>query len=137
MSEQHVELARRVLEAFNRTFADGSPDLYELLDREVDWAPMSALLDGTSYHGHDGVRQWVEEMKRDWTSFETRPERFVDLDDERVLTLGRWRARGRSGDELLDFRQASWLLQFKGRRVVRLRTFTDRRKALEAAGLRD
>jgi hypothetical protein len=35
-------------------------------------------------------------MKRDWTTYEIRPERYLDLGDDRVLTLGAWRARGRS-----------------------------------------
>jgi len=30
-------------------------------------------------HGHDGVREWMEEMKRDWTTFEVRPERYLEL----------------------------------------------------------
>ncbi len=137
MSQENVEIARRLFGAFNRTFADGTPDLYELLDPEVEWVPMSALLEGTRYHGHDGVRRWMEEMKRDWTTFELRPERFLDLGDDRVLTLGRWRAQGRGGGVLLDFQQASWLATYREGKLVLLRTFTDRKDALEAAGLKD
>jgi ketosteroid isomerase-like protein len=96
MSQENVEIARRSFEAFNRTFNEGTPDLYEMLDPEVEWVPMSALLEGTAYHGHDGVRRWLEDMKRDWTTYEIRPERYLDLGDDRVLTLGAWRARGRS-----------------------------------------
>jgi ketosteroid isomerase-like protein len=135
MSEETVEFARRAFEAFNRTYAEGTPDLYELLDPEVEWVPMSALLEGTRHHGHDGVREWVEEMKWDWATFETRPERFLDLGDDRVLALGRWRARGRGGDVLLDIPQAAWLVQYRKGKLLRLQTFTDQKKALEAAGL--
>ena len=56
MSQENVEIARRSFEAFNRTFKERTPDLYETLDPEVEWVPMSALLMRTSYHGHDGVR---------------------------------------------------------------------------------
>jgi ketosteroid isomerase-like protein len=135
MSQENVEISRRLTEAFNRTFAEGSPDLYELLDPEVEWVPMSALVDGTRYHGHDGVRQWMEEMKRDWTSYEVRPERYLDLGDDRVLTLGIWRAEGRGGGVLLDFQQASWLTRYREGKIVLLQTFTDRTEALEAAEL--
>jgi ketosteroid isomerase-like protein len=135
MSQENIELARRGFEAFNRTFTEEAPDLYEILDPEVEWVPMSALLMRTRYHGHDGVRQWVEEMRRDWTTFEVRPERYVDVGDDRVLALGSWRAKGRGGDVLLDFPQAAWLVQYRKRRLVRLQTFTDRKQALEAAGL--
>jgi ketosteroid isomerase-like protein len=137
MSQETVELARRAFEAFNRTFNEGTPDYWELLDPEVEWVPMSALLEGTRYHGLDGVRQWMEEMKRDWTSYEVRPEHHIDLGDDRVLTLGTWRAQGRGGGVLLDFQQASWLQQYRKGKAVRLQTFTDRKKAFEAAGLRE
>ena len=81
------------------------------------------------------MRVWFEEMKRDWTSFEVRPEQFRDLGDDRVLVLGSWRARGRGGEVLLEFSQAAWLVQYRNGKQVRLETFTDRKKALEAAGL--
>jgi ketosteroid isomerase-like protein len=135
MSQENVEVARRSFEAFNRTFVEGTPDLHETLDPEVEWVPMSALLMRTSYHGHDGVRQWIEEMKRDWTIFEVRPERFVDVGDDRVLVLGSWRAQGRKGEALLDIPQAAWLVEYRNGKLVRLRTFTDRKEALEAAEL--
>jgi ketosteroid isomerase-like protein len=114
---------------------EGTLDLHETLDPEVEWVPMSALLMRTSYHGHDGVRQWIEEMKRDWTIFEVRPERFVDVGDDRVLVLGSWRAQGRKGEALLDIPQAAWLVEYRNGKLVRLRTFTDRKEALEAAEL--
>jgi ketosteroid isomerase-like protein len=137
MSQENVEIVRRAFEAFNRTFTEGAPDYWELLDPEVEWIPMSALLEGTRYHGHDGVREWMEVMKRDWTSYEVRPERHVDLGDDRVLTMGTWRARGRGGGVLLEFQHATWLQELRKGKVVRLQTFTDRKKALEAAGLRE
>jgi ketosteroid isomerase-like protein len=88
VSQETIERARRGFEAFNRTFNEKTRDLYEVLDPNVEWVPMSALLDGTAYHGHDGVQRWIEDMKRDWTTYEIRPERYLDLDDDRVLTLG-------------------------------------------------
>jgi ketosteroid isomerase-like protein len=135
MSQETVELARRGFEAFNRTYAEGTPDLFETLDPEVEWVPMSALLEGTGNHGHDGVRQWFEEMRRDWTSYETKPEDFLDVGDDRVLVLGSWRARGRRGEVMLDIPQAAWLLGFRKGKIVRVQTFTERKKALKVAGL--
>jgi ketosteroid isomerase-like protein len=137
MSQENVEIARRVFGAFNQAFTVGTPELYELLDPEVEWVPISALLEGTRYHGHDEVRRWIEDMKRDWTIFEVRPERFLDLTDDRVLALGTWRARGRSSGVELDSQPAAWLVQLRDDKAVRMQTFTDRAQALEAAGLRE
>jgi hypothetical protein len=57
--------------------------------------------------------------------------------DEGVLVLGSWRAQGRKGEALLDIPQAAWLVQYQKGLLVRLRTFTDRAEALEAAGLEE
>jgi ketosteroid isomerase-like protein len=81
------------------------------------------------------VRQWIEDMKRDWEAFEPRPEDFRDLGDDRVLALGSWHARGRGGNVPLDFPQAAWLARYREGRLVRMQSFTERKKALEAAGL--
>jgi ketosteroid isomerase-like protein len=135
MSQENVEIAHQVSEAFNRAFADGTTDLYELLDPDVEWVPIKALLEGTTYRGHEGVRRWIEELRRDWAAFETRPEQFRDLGDHGVLALGTWRAQGRGGDVLLDVPQAAWLLQYRKGKIIRMQTFTERKKALEAAGL--
>jgi ketosteroid isomerase-like protein len=137
MSRENVEVARRLFEEFNRTFTEGTGDLYALIDPDVEWIPINAMLEGTTYRGHEGVRQWIEDVKRDWAEFEARPERFVDLGDDGVLALGAWRARGRVGDVLLDIPQAAWLGQYREGRIVRMQTFTERKKALEAAGLRE
>jgi ketosteroid isomerase-like protein len=137
MPQENVDVARRAFEAFNRTYAEGTPDLYEFLDPNVEWVPMSALLIRTRYHGHDGVREWMEESKRDWTAFEVRPERFLDVGGDRVLAIGSWRAQGRKGGVPLDIPQASWLTQWRNGRAVLLQTFTDRNAALEAAGLQE
>jgi hypothetical protein len=42
-----VEVARRAFEAFNRTYAEGTPDLYGFLDPNVELVPMTALLTRT------------------------------------------------------------------------------------------
>jgi ketosteroid isomerase-like protein len=135
MSLENVELARRGFEAFNRAIAEGDPDLYGLLDPEVEWISIMTILEGTTYHGVEGVRHWIEDVRRDWTTFEARSEQFRDLGDDRVLVLGSWRAQGRGGEVLLDIPQAAWLLQMRKGKVVRMQTFTERKKAFEAAGV--
>jgi ketosteroid isomerase-like protein len=137
MSQDAVEVARRAFEAFNLAFAEGADDLYEVLDPDVEWIPVMAVLEGRTYHGTEAVRRWVAELRQDWAAFEVKPEQFRDLGEGRVLALGSWRAQGRRGAVPLDFPQAAWLLQIRGERVTRLRAYTDRVEALEAAGLQD
>ena len=132
-----MDAARRMHPAFNRAFTQGDDDeLFELLDPEAEWIPITAGLDGTSYQGEPAIRGWMEEMKRQWEVFATRPEEFIDLGDDRVLVLGTWQARGRGSGVELDSQQAGWLVQCKAGKVIRMQTFTDRGRALETAGFR-
>jgi ketosteroid isomerase-like protein len=137
MSEENVEAVRAFVEAVNRTFTEGTSDLFERVDPEVEWLPLAAIVEGTRYQGPDGVRQWIEDVKRDWTIWEVRTDELLDLGDGRVLALGSWHARGRRGGTALDIEQAAWLLEIRQGKVRRMETFTERRKALEAVGLRE
>jgi ketosteroid isomerase-like protein len=137
MSQENVEIVPRAFAAFNRTFTEGTLEFYEFIDPEVEWIPITALLEGTRYQGHDGVRQWIEDMKRDWEVFETHPKEFRDLGDDRVLVLGTWRAQGRGSAVELDFPRAAWVVRFRDGKIIRLQTFTDRELAFEAAGLQE
>jgi ketosteroid isomerase-like protein len=137
LPDEALEVARRAFEAFNRTFNEGTPDLFRVLDPEIEWIPVLAVLEGRAYHGTEEVRGWLEDLKEYWTAFEVRPEQFRDLGDDRVLVLGAWRAQGRRGQVPLDFPQAAWLMHIRNGRLLRLQAFTDRREALEAAGLRE
>jgi ketosteroid isomerase-like protein len=126
MSQANVEVARRVFRAFNRTFSEGTRDLYDVLDPDVEFIPITTIVEGgTGYRGEQGVRRWVEEMRRDWAAWELKPEQFRDLGGDRVLILGAWRAQGVRGEAPLEFPQAAWLLQVVGEKITRVQAFTD------------
>ena len=131
MSKEDFEIPRRLIDAFNRRDLDA---FVELLDPNVEWIPIMAALEGRVYRGHKGVRAWIEALDEDWEHFEPCFEEFHDLGD-RILIFGHWRARGRASGVELDNQPATWLYKIKEGKVVRMRTFTDRAEALEAAGL--
>jgi ketosteroid isomerase-like protein len=131
MSQENVEIARSVHDAFNRRDIVA---LLGLLDPEVEWIPMLATLEGNVYRGHAGVRRWLQDLDVDWEYFETSPGEFRDMGD-RVLVLGSWHARGRASGVQLEDQPGSWLIHFKGGKVMRQQTYTDRAEAFEAVGL--
>jgi ketosteroid isomerase-like protein len=135
--EENVEIARRSFAAFNRTVAEGVDDYYEFLDAEIEWIPITALLDGRTYRGPDGVRRWVDDIERDWAVYEIRWKEGLDLGDGRVLAFGVWDCLGRRGGVELSFDHATWLIELRDGKLIRLQTFADRSEALEAAGLRE
>ncbi|MGH2925503.1 MAG: nuclear transport factor 2 family protein, partial [Solirubrobacterales bacterium] len=119
-----IEIARRAFDAFNRSFAEGTNDYFELLHEEVEWAPITALLDGASYSGHDEVRDWIEDWRRDWAMYEIWSDEVHDLGEGRVLIFGTWHARGRRGGVQLSFAPGAWLIDVQGEKVTRSQTFT-------------
>ena len=135
MSQEDVEIARSGFEAFNRAFSEGPPTSTRHSTRRSSGSRCRRSWRQRITGAHDEVRDWLEEMKRDWTSFEVRPEQFRDLGNGRVLALGSWRAQGRGSEVPLEFPQAAWLVQYRKGKLVRLQTFTERKQALEAAGL--
>ena len=137
MSQESLDAFRRDFEAFNRSFTDGTDDFFELLDRGVEWIPITALLDGTIYRGPAEVRKWMDDLRRDWEIYEVTWEEIRDLDEDRVLAIGNWHARGRRSGVELHLQRAAWLADYRNRRLVRLETFSDPSKALEAMGLRE
>lgn len=134
--QESVDIARRSFGAFNRTVAEGVDDYYELLDAEIEWVPITALLDGRTYRGRESVRRWVDDIKRDWAVYEIRWKEGLDLGDGRILAFGAWDCLGRRGGVHLSFDQAAWLIELRGGKLIRLQTFADRSEALEAAGPR-
>src|SRR3712207_2788768 len=92
-----VETVRKGIEAYNRSDLDA---LLQLSQPDVCMVPVRALLEGSEYRGHDGVRRFLADMDEDWSEREISATEMRDL-GERVLVLGTFRAVGRaSGSEV-------------------------------------
>ena len=129
------EIARilRNYDTFHAAFSgEDEQSFLEFLDEDVEWVPIMAALEGRSYHGHDGVRQWFADLRRDWETFQPHPEEIHELGDGHYLVLGHWRARGKeSGVELAQ--AAAWLGHWRDGLMLRLETFTTQEEGLRAA----
>jgi uncharacterized protein len=133
MSKENVETFKRGAKAANNRDLDA---LLKELHPEVVWHPaMSALLGGseTVFQGHDGVRRWFRDVTDTFpeTEFE-----FPDIRDlgDRVVALGRFRARGRvSGAETET--PFAYVVDVEDGRMIQVRAYRDHQEALKAAGL--
>ena len=126
----NVEVVRAVFEAFTANDLEAQGRLWH---DDAEFIPVLARLEGHVYRGSEGVREWVEQLERDWEFFEACPDGYRDLGD-RVVVLGSWRARGRTSGVELDSAQATWVVEVRDGKVSRWETFTDRDEALRAAG---
>jgi ketosteroid isomerase-like protein len=132
MSQEYVETYRRAVDAANRRDLDA---LLDEFDSDVEWHPALVGLGAEVYRGEAGVREMFRDVDENLASAVAEVFEVRDL-GERVLALGRLRARGHeSGAQAeVSFNQ---LVDFKHGKVIRLRTFLDRQEALQAAGLKE
>jgi uncharacterized protein len=141
MSEENVEILRRMYSAFNA--ATSAPNPVEAIrvvfepyaDPEIVWEPEASAPEGQIRHGIDGVMENFDVILEGLENLRQVPERFIDSGD-RVVVLVRTEVRFRTtGLELNE----DWahLITMRDGKIVRVQQFRDRAKALEAAGLEE
>ena len=128
--EDTVARLQRGIEAFNRRDLDGA---LEPLDPDVELVTMRAVLEGGSYHGHEGLRRLLRDMSEDWERFQLEPDEFRPMGTDRVLVLGTVHATGRASGVAGRY-EAAWLCNVRAGRVVRVQFYADRDQAIAEAG---
>src|SRR5690242_2116154 len=132
MPVDKVDVARRVVDAYNRRDVEGL--FAELATSDFEWYPAIVRgLDGSVYRGRAGVERFNVDTSENWAELQSLPEEFRDLGD-RVLILGRLKGRGKASGAPVDAPQAI-VLDFRGDRIWRSRVYLDHAEGLRAAGL--
>jgi ketosteroid isomerase-like protein len=91
VSEQNVELHRRLIEAYNTRDTE---TFIALCDPRIEIHSVFAAPGGADYNGHDGVRKWLQDLEETWgEEFRVQPEAFFDL-GENTLMFGVLHGRG-------------------------------------------
>jgi ketosteroid isomerase-like protein len=89
------------------------------------------------WKGPDGMAEAWRDFLSAWEEFRIEAHDFRELDDERILALGRWSGRGRaSGLELKQmWTKGAALWQIREGKVTRLVVYFDAERALADLGL--
>jgi ketosteroid isomerase-like protein len=130
MSEENVEIVRKVIDAFNR----GDLDAWlGFLSPEVVWEslPLPGFRD--VYRGRAEAREWIE-LLLEVFDFHLEIDEITALSDDRVLMAASTRGRGRGSG--LPLERQSWeVLWLADGLITRRQGLLTRDEALEAAGL--
>lgn len=131
VSEQNVELHRRVMEAYNARDRDA---FIALCDPSVEVHSVFASVGGAVYHGNDGIRRLFEDLKEAWGGeFRIEPEAFYDL-GEHTLAFSVLHGRGRqSGAEVAV--PAAAVAKWHDELMVYFRRYAHREDALRDLGV--
>jgi len=129
MSQENVELTYQAFGAFNRRDLGA---FLALMDADVEAGSRLAAMEG-GYHGHDGIRQWWQNLLDAIPDYTLEPVEARDLED---LTLTTLRTRGHGADSDTPVEDTVWILaDWRDKKVVRWRVLSTQAEALEAVGL--
>jgi uncharacterized protein len=132
MSEQNVEVVRRVSEAFARGDLD---TVFALVSPEIEWdfSHADTWLEEQSYQGYAAIMEFFSVWVGEWDDYHFELEEVIDAGD-RVVAIVRDEGRAKSSGVKLERRHAEiWTL--RGGRVVKIEPFDHKNEALEAVGL--
>ena len=134
MSQENVEIVQRSFQAFN---ADGLAGAIEFWDPDIVWHTDPGVPEPGVYTGADSVRTYLEGFIRAFGAWHIESEELIDLGGEEVLSLlkvgGRPLGQTDRETQILNW---AWIVSIREDKITRVRSFFDRDRALETAGLR-
>ena len=107
MSREKVEIARRALQASNRTPKPDFDTVNKLYHPDHVLVAAISGVEGRSYQGATGFRDYLREMNETWAERAMRIERLEAIDDERVLAVGVWTGRSQVAGVAQEWRFAT------------------------------
>ena len=129
MSQENVEIVRAVHDGWARGDFRVAQELFA---PDFSWDQPAAAVEPGSRRGPE-VRDALRNLFDVYDDYRVEASEFIDGGDE-VVVVARNKATAKvSGMELDQLFAFVWTVQ--GGRLARLRVFTDREQALEAAGL--
>ena len=132
MSQENVEIARRMVDAFQ---AHDVARLVDLFSPDCEIMALRSAFEG-AFRGRDGVRRWAE------STYEAAPdsgflaERLIPTDDERVVVLGRQTGTAQLGGAPFDAPVGA-IFEFESGLIRRIDSYASHADALEAAGFEE
>jgi ketosteroid isomerase-like protein len=137
MSQENVEIVRRLFEAVARRDTEAVLSLYHP-DVEWDgsrhrWAEV--LGPGRArWQGHDALRAWSKRYYEAWENLEDHVEELIDA-GECVISVVTTRARGRGSGVEVEWKENVGVWTIRDDKIARVVWLPTRAEALEAAGL--
>src|SRR5436190_5279108 len=131
MSNQNVELLRRVLDAYNARDIEA---FIAYCDPSIELHSAFAAVGGAVYHGLDGLRRWHRDFEDIWgDEIRAEPEAYFDL-GEHTLVFHVLHGRGRhSGVEVAM--PNAFVAKWRDGMIVYIEAYAHREDALTDLGV--
>jgi ketosteroid isomerase-like protein len=133
MSQENVDIVRRSYQAFNENGLAGASEFW---DPEIVWHTDPMVPEPGVYTGFDTVRTYLEGFIRAFGAWHIDPHEFIDLGGDEVLSVSTMGGHplGQT-DQETQFLDWAWIVSVRNRKMTRVRSFFDKDRAYEAAGL--
>jgi ketosteroid isomerase-like protein len=133
MSQENVEIVGRLVEAWNRRDLEAILAVFDP-DCEVVFRP--EVPEPGPFKGHAELREWTENFLTAWESHHAEVVELIEAKDNTVVAMLHLVMRGSGSGIEMDETDAH-VFTLRDDKVTRWMNFTERKKALEAAGLRE
>ena len=135
MSQEHVEVMRRLFDGFNEFNAEA---VREIWTADAEWRPAftgGGLVEGAVYRGYQGLSEYLAIQGDTWESLVADLVTIRSVGD-RCLVEVRLRAVGRGSGVPVE--RTTWnVFELRSGKVAAGRVYTNEQEALKAAGLRE
>ena len=128
-----VEIARRAYEAGTRRPKADLETVNALYHPEHELVTPLSRLEGTTYRGAAGFREWLTSRPDDWDSMTFRVDEARAIDDARVLLAGTFTGRSRRGGVPV-VQEQGLIVTVQDGKVTRTEAYNSVDEALVAAG---
>jgi ketosteroid isomerase-like protein len=132
MSQENVEIVRRIYELLNRGDVEG---VVALCDDDFAMDMSERVFNPDTYTGPDGIRRFYEGVRDAWESYRWEVEQTRTAGDS-VVAMLHCLGQSRAGGPGVDWRVA-WHWRLRRGSPVYVRFYRETADALEAAGLSD
>jgi ketosteroid isomerase-like protein len=130
MSQDPVESVHGLAAAINRRDPDAA---IAVCDPEIEFLSVLAV-SGRAYVGHDGIRQYFDDVASAWEEWRVEVHRVAAAPDGRVAIVMTMHMRGKESGAALSSRTGHIWTHRNGK-LLRNQPFREPEEALRAAGL--
>jgi ketosteroid isomerase-like protein len=137
MSEENVEIVRRILDALDAGIERG--DFGAAYDTgavatDFEWIALPEMMEQRRYRGREGFVEFMSRWTEDFEGYSNKGERLIDAGNDRVVGFFTQSGTGKgSGARVVQ--EYAVIYELKEGQLVRARAYLNRAEALEAAGL--
>jgi ketosteroid isomerase-like protein len=127
LPESNLDIVRAGVDAWNRRDSEAA---IGFLAPDAELIPMRAVFEGTVYRGAEGFKALLADMSEDWEDFRLETDELREIDDSRVLVLGRIQGRGKASGVEVDA-PAAWVCNLRDGKVTKVQFYASEDTALD------